>query len=191
MKVAQDLVERASPKEINLFWQNLTFRIPLPQSSSKESQKLQPETRTIVENLTGLARPNKIIGLLGPSASGKTTLLNILSSRLHPPSDSEYLRKVYVNDNIPLTRDLFGKVAAYVMQDDVLLETLTPYECFKFAANLRLSCSEKEKEEAVSKVITALRLQVCKDTLVSLGSECRLGMCCRKGFRGERGSGHL
>lgn len=175
MKVAQEPVELAPPKEINLFWQNLTLRIPITQSSSKESQKLESGTRTIVENLTGLARPNEIIGLLGPSASGKTMLLNILSSRLHPPSGSDYQRNVCVNGNVALTRDLFGKVAAYVMQDDVLLETLTPYECFKFAANLRLSCSEEEKEEAVVKVIKALRLQVCKDTLVGLGSERRLG----------------
>ena len=122
--------------------------------------------RTIIENLTGIARPREIIGLLGPSGSGKTVLMNIFSDRLNPPSGSEYSREVYVNNKIRLTRDLFGKVGAYVMQDDVLLETLTPYECLRFSANLRLSGTQQEKDEQVMKVIADLRLQTCMNTLV-------------------------
>ena len=33
----------------------------------------------------------------------------------------------------------FGKLGAFVMQDDILIETLTPYESFVFAARLRTS----------------------------------------------------
>jgi ABC-type multidrug transport system ATPase subunit len=31
----------------------------------------------------------------------------------------------------------FGKIGAYVQQDDVLVSTMTPLECFTFAAKLR------------------------------------------------------
>ena len=33
---------------------------------------------------------------------------------------------------------IFSTFAAYVMQSDILLPTLTPKECLEFAANLRL-----------------------------------------------------
>lgn len=122
--------------------------------------------RTVVWNLTGMARPNEIVGLIGPTASGKTVLLNIFSDRLHPPTGGVYKRNVYVNRHVPLTRDLFGKIGAYVMQDDVLLETLTPLESVQFSASLRLSGTKEEKNRRVDKVIDDLKLQTCKNTLV-------------------------
>jgi ABC-type multidrug transport system ATPase subunit len=160
---------------ITLVWKNLTVRTPIKIKKQKTAEHTELNVKmtedrpmkTIVENLTGVAKPNEIIGLLGPSGSGKTVLLNIFSSRLHLPKGSEYERNVYVNKKQPLTRDLFGKVAAYVMQDDVLLETLTPYECIKFSANLRLSGNPQEKESRVTKVIEDLRLKTCMNTLVS------------------------
>lgn len=38
----------------------------------------------------------------------------------------------------------FGKVGAFVQQDDVLIETMTPLESFTFAAKLRTSLSDEE-----------------------------------------------
>lgn len=173
MEVKEDI------EKITLFWENLTFRVPLKVSTKDNAVSDEPHNytvvnvdgkpmRTVVENLTGVARPNEIIGLLGPSAGGKSVLMNIFSSRLHAPADGEYKRNVYINNNTPLTRNLFGKIGAYVMQDDVLLETLTPYECLTFAANLRLSCSHEEKEARINKIINDLRLTACKYTLVYL-----------------------
>jgi ABC-type multidrug transport system ATPase subunit len=129
---------------------------------------LLEDKKYILSGLTGLAKPREIVGLLGPSGSGKTVLMNVFSDRLHPPTGAKYERKVYVNNNEPLTRDLFGKIGAYVMQDDVLLETLTPSECLQFSANLRLSCDQAEKDKRVTKVIEDLKLTKCQDTLVLL-----------------------
>ena len=122
--------------------------------------------KDIVQNLTGVARPNEIIGLLGPSGSGKTVLLNIFSDRLYPQKGSIYHRNVFVNKGVPLTRDIFGKLGAYVMQDDVLFETLTPYECLQFSANLRLSTTQEDKDRQVLRVIQDLKLKNCMNTLV-------------------------
>lgn len=163
---------------ITLFWKNLDFRVPLNKKQLAEYESAQGQhnfevtdvngvkMRTIVDNFSGVARPNEIIGLLGPSSGGKTVLMNIFSCRLNAPKGSIYNRNVYVNNDVPLARDLFGKIAAYVMQDDVLLETLTPCECLSFAANLRLSCSQEEKDSRVEKIIIDLRLERCKNTLV-------------------------
>lgn len=159
---------------ITLFWEDLTFRVPIKnkavlkeQNQFKVVMKDDMPMRTVVENLTGVARPNEIIGLLGPSSGGKTVLMSMFSDRIKAPPGSEYSRNVYVNNKVPLTRKLFGLIGAYVMQDDVLLETLSPYECLKFSANLRLSCSQEEKESRVQKIIQDLRLEKCKHTLVN------------------------
>eukprot|EP00826_Nyctotherus_ovalis_P043498 TRINITY_DN4589_c0_g1_i18.p2 TRINITY_DN4589_c0_g1~~TRINITY_DN4589_c0_g1_i18.p2 ORF type:complete len:178 (+),score=19.87 TRINITY_DN4589_c0_g1_i18:267-800(+) len=159
--------------EITLVWEKLTVRVPVKSRINAEEHKLINERpmKTLVESLTGVARPNEIIGLLGPSGSGKTVLLNIISSRLHPPPNSEYTRNVFVNKRQPLTRDLFGKIGAYVMQDDVLLETLTPLECLAFSANLRLSGTQEEKDRCVMKVIGDLRLDKCMNTMASFRCE--------------------
>ncbi len=53
------------------------------------------------------------------------------------------------------------------MQEDYMLPTFTPFEAFKFIADIRLSFkSEEEKIEIVNKVIDFLGLGRCKDTYV-------------------------
>lgn len=176
MEQQQEKAPAALPEhldKITLFWENLTFRVPIkdkrildePHNFTVVDVDGKPQ-RTIVENLTGIARPNELVGLLGPSGGGKTVLMNIFSSRLSAPKGAVYERNIYVNNNVPLSRELFGKIGAYVMQDDVLLETLTPHECLQFAANLRLSGTPEEREERVQSIIKDLRLTTCKDTLV-------------------------
>jgi ABC-type multidrug transport system ATPase subunit len=64
----------------------------------------------------------------------------------------------------------------YVMQDDLLYESLTVYETLYFAALLRLprQMSKAAKLERVSTVITALGLDKCKNTII--GSYFRRGI---------------
>ncbi len=151
-----------------------TDRLPLGTDSdtSLNTASVPPTTlnghvaRNVVWSLSGSVKPGEFVGLLGPSGGGKTVLLNILSDRLTPPPGSLYQRNVYVNNKVPLTRELFGKICTYVMQDDVLMETMTPYECLSFSANLRLSCSPEEKEKHVQDTIALLKLQNCMHTFV-------------------------
>ncbi len=203
-----------SEQTASLFWENVSFcapikvAVPVPADTSNPPQTTDrlradtcapqpatnpPETfngrpvRPVVWNLTGSVRPGEFVGLLGPSGSGKTVLLNILSSRLAAPVGSLYQRNVYVNNRVPLTRELFGKMCTYVMQDDVLMETMTPYECLSFSASLRLGCSKEEKEKHVIETISLLKLQTCMNTLVKWmqddTSGGRLEAYCRKEFR--------
>jgi ABC-type multidrug transport system ATPase subunit len=44
--------------------------------------------------------------------------------------------EVRVN-NRPYDNSNFGKLGAFVQQDDILISCMTPRECFIFAANLR------------------------------------------------------
>jgi ABC-type multidrug transport system ATPase subunit len=48
---------------------------------------------------------------------------------------------IKINDQLKLTQEVFGSLAAYVMQDDVLFPYFTVKEALTFAARLRLSSS--------------------------------------------------
>lgn len=52
---------------------------------------------------------------MGSSGAGKTSLLNILSDRAAKRSGTKLSGKVLINDITPLTQDIFGNVAGYVM----------------------------------------------------------------------------
>ena len=59
-----------------------------------------------------------------------------------------------------MDKRLFGKVGAYVQQDDLLVETMTPTELFRFACKLKLShLSSKQIESKVAALIDKLRLK--------------------------------
>jgi len=76
---------------------------------------------------------------------------------------------------------MFSKFAGYVMQNDILLDTMTPrgilffvylfsfilrLETFQFAANLRLHAPAKEKKQKVEQLIRSLKLERAADTYV-------------------------
>ena len=60
----------------------------------------------------------------------------------------------------------FGKLGAFVMQDDILIETMTPYESFCFAARLRTSLKSSEIKKKSETMIERLQLQSCRDTKI-------------------------
>jgi ABC-type multidrug transport system ATPase subunit len=76
--------------------------------------------------------PGESVAIMGPSGSGKTSLLNVLAGRLVLSKGSEFTGDLHVNNVSVESRD-FGKYGAFVQQDDVLIETMTPEECFRFA----------------------------------------------------------
>nr|XP_054773565.1 broad substrate specificity ATP-binding cassette transporter ABCG2-like [Lytechinus pictus] len=90
-------------------------------------------------------------------------LLDILAGR----KEKEGVRgEVLINGNdIPRN---FKCCSGYVVQDDVVMGTLTVRENLAFSAALRLpsTVSQKEKKERVDETITELGLEDCKDTKV-------------------------
>lgn len=83
--------------------------------------------------------PGQTLYIMGASGAGKTSLLNIISDRISLNSGDILKNEIYLNDTVRVNDDNFGKVSAYVMQDDILYQHFTPREALTFAANLKLS----------------------------------------------------
>ena len=52
----------------------------------------------------------------------------------------------------------FGKFGAFVQQDDILLETMTPEESFRFAGKLRTNLDHQSIDNKISDIIDRLGL---------------------------------
>jgi ABC-type multidrug transport system ATPase subunit len=65
--------------------------------------------------------------------------------------------EIRVNDKKLRPND-FGKFGAFVQQDDILLETFTPEESFRFAAKLRTNLSDYEIEDKIDDIVRRLSL---------------------------------
>ena len=77
---------------------------------------------------------------MGASGAGKTTLLNVLACRA---GEKQGILRA---NNMEYSFINFGDFANYVMQNDVLMQTLTVRETLEFAANLKLNISEEAKK---------------------------------------------
>jgi ABC-type multidrug transport system ATPase subunit len=70
--------------------------------------------------VSGFALPGQTLYIMGASGAGKTSLLNIISDRISTNKGDILKNEIYLNDTIRVNEDNFGKVSAYVMQDDIL-----------------------------------------------------------------------
>nr|QHX41460.1 ATP-binding cassette sub-family G member 2 [Halisarca dujardinii] len=102
--------------------------------------------------------------IMGPTGGGKTSLLDILAGR---KSSKRAISGEVLLDGHKLPKN-YKCSSGYVVQDDVVMGTLTVRENLSFSAALRLPSrySFKQRREAVTTVIDELSLQDCADTKV-------------------------
>jgi ABC-type multidrug transport system ATPase subunit len=118
--------------------------------------------KPLLRNVSGIFKAGQVTAIMGSSGAGKTTLLNVLAKRVSMKNQEGTLK---AND-LEYSYENFGDFANYVMQHDILIETLTVRETLMFAANLKLKVSEREKEEAITELVRQLKLENCLDVLV-------------------------
>ena len=119
-------------------------------------------TTTILNNVSGSVEAGQVLGLLGASGSGKSSLLNALAGV--PPQGGRGMSvsgKVLIN-NKPRDRRSFRQMSAYVQYQaaDALFSTLTVRECLEYSAMLRLpqSMSTDDKRQRVDRALAQLQL---------------------------------
>lgn len=107
--------------------------------------------------MSGSCKSGSLTAILGASGGGKTSLLNVLSGKVKRSSKVNLSGEVRANGKT-FSNDEFNRFSAYVMQNDILLETMTARECIQFAADLKLTGSEEFKKQRVDEVINLLKL---------------------------------
>ncbi|KAL5787721.1 hypothetical protein ACOSP7_004670 [Xanthoceras sorbifolium] len=120
-------------------------------------------SRTLLEGVTGYARPGQLLAIMGPSGSGKSTLLNALSGRLG--SNTRQAGEILVNGR---KQALAYGTSAYVTQDDTLMTSLTVKEAVYYSAQLQLgkTMSSSEKKERAETTIREMGLQEAMNTRI-------------------------
>lgn len=134
-------------------------------------RKKAPE-KDILKNVSGIMKTG-LNAIMGATGSGKTSLLDVMAGRKDPRG----LRTGQILvDNKIVTSEL-RLMSAYVVQDDILMGTLTVRENLLFSANLRLprqQYSDADKEKKVKNIIEQLGLEDCADT--KIGTEFLRGV---------------
>ncbi|XP_042491249.1 ABC transporter G family member 1-like isoform X2 [Macadamia integrifolia] len=155
-----------------LTWEDLCVTVSMGRSGC----------RSILEGLTGYARPGEVLVIMGPSGCGKSTLLDALAGRLGP-STRQY-GNVHVNGRKQTLS--FGNLA-YVTQDNILMTTLTVGEAVYYSAQLQLPdmMSRSEKKERAEMTLREMGLQDTINTRIggwgtkgiSNGQKRRVSIC--------------
>ena len=138
----------ADVAELSVHWRDLSVRF-------KEVTALQP--------CSGDVEAGELTALMGPTGSGKTSLLNAIARRGPVGAGTVgYGAGGAIGWSSALKRHV-----AFIEQDDVVFPNLTVREAMVFSARLRLpGASLEEKLEKVEECLRLLRLGACADTRV-------------------------
>jgi ABC-type multidrug transport system ATPase subunit len=119
----------------------------------------------ILSSLSGCFEAGRMTALMGPSGSGKTTLMDLLASRKTNAGISS--GEILFAGN-KLTSAQLQHNCGYVEQFDTLVGELTVQQMLMYTAELKLpsSMSKKDKEARVDEIISKLRLEKCRNSLI-------------------------
>lgn len=116
---------------------------------------------------SGLVKSGEFLAIMGPSGAGKTTLLSYISGKpqanLHQQSGEILLNK------IPIEKLFYKAMIGFVPQQDIILESLTPREAFRFTAYFTINKSADIIEKLVEQNLEELGLLGCADRLIGGG----------------------
>ncbi|KAJ6356785.1 hypothetical protein OIU78_004812 [Salix suchowensis] len=161
---------------VTIRWSNITCSL---------SDKSSKSVRFLLNNVSGEAKPGRLLAIMGPSGSGKTTLLNVLAGQLVASPRLHLSGLLEVNGRPSSNR---AYKLAYVRQEDLFFSQLTVRETLSLAAELQLPeiASVEDRDEYVNNLLFKLGLVSCADTNVgdakvrgiSGGEKKRLSLAC-------------
>lgn len=144
-------------KSTQLFYSDLISKILNEQISSPISLEVNHISlkfktgENAVKNIHFSTTSGNLIGIMGGSGTGKTTLLNILNGRLQPSEGTVHINGIDLHKNPEQLEGVIG----YVDQNDVLNDELTVFQNLYFSA--KLSMGGLHKNQIIRKVVELLK----------------------------------
>ncbi|CAN4124925.1 unnamed protein product [Withania somnifera] len=161
---------------VTIKWTNITCSL---------KDKSSNTVRFLLKNVTGEAKPGRLLAIMGPSGSGKTTLLDVLAGQIKA-SSKLHLSGVLDINGVPFSNKIYK--FAYVRQEDLFFSQLTVRETLSLAAELQLQdvSSIEERDEYVNNLLFKIGLVSCADSRIgdakvrgiSGGEKKRLSLAC-------------
>ncbi|CAA7402165.1 unnamed protein product [Spirodela intermedia] len=161
---------------VTIRWSNITCTL---------SDKRGKVVRFLLTEVSGEAKPGRLLAIMGPSGSGKTTLINVLAGQLTASPRLHLTGYLDVNGQ---PRSGGEYKIAFLRQEDLFFSQLTVRETLSLAAELQLpdGLSAEARDEYVNKLLFRLGLINCADSIVgdtkvrgiSGGEKKRLSLAC-------------
>lgn len=112
-----------------------------------------------VESFSCRIESGKLIGIMGASGTGKSTLINLLNGSKRPQSGTVTINGIDIHRFPKEVKGLIG----YVSQDDLLIEDLTVFQNLYYNAKLSFGdLSDNEIKQKVLRVLADLNLSSVK-----------------------------
>lgn len=159
------LLNEAKELPIDIVFRNLSYSIFVKDERSSWCRWYPKVRKDILLDVTGIIRHGRVTAIMGASGAGKTSLLNILACRVDRRRGNLIAGEVLANMR-PYSYESFGNFANYVMQHDILMQTLTVRETLEFAASLAMSLPSEQRSAAIEELLRNLKLDKCADVLV-------------------------
>jgi ABC-type multidrug transport system ATPase subunit len=161
-KAEQEVVGAAGVKPtlkspgVAVTFTDLSYKVKI-----KKKEDLQ-----ILSSLSGCFEAGRMTALMGPSGSGKTTLMDLLASRKTNAGIISSGEILFAGQK--LTSAQLKHNCGYVEQFDTLVGELTVQQMLMYTAELKLpsTMSKKDKETRVDEIISKLRLEKCRNSLI-------------------------
>jgi ABC-type multidrug transport system ATPase subunit/pSer/pThr/pTyr-binding forkhead associated (FHA) protein len=125
----------------------VTFQVP---------DRTSGKPRLLLDDISLVVKPKELIGLLGPSGAGKTTLMNALNGFVKPTTGQVRYNGEDLYRNLEALKSTIG----YVPQEDIMHRQLSVRRCLYYAAKLRLpeDVSDEEVNRRVEAMLDTLKL---------------------------------
>ncbi len=109
------------------------------------------------------AHSGQLVGIMGGSGVGKSTLINLFNGNLKPVNGNIHINGYDIQNEKKSLKGIIG----YVPQDDLLVEELTVYQNLYYSASLCFKdFSEKEIKELVERTLLDFELAEAKNLKV-------------------------
>lgn len=132
---------------VRLDVQNLTVQV---------TDRTSGKSKQLLSGISLVVKPRELIGLLGPSGAGKTTLMNVLNGFAKPTAGQVFYNGTDLYKNLSSLKSTIG----FVPQEDIVHKQLSVRRCLYYAARLRLpdDLSDEEINRRVEEMLDILKI---------------------------------